>query len=331
MRPPAFWAAGLDPYSREAAPVTKALLTPLAWLTTRIHKQKIAQAKPAAIPAKVVSVGGVTLGGAGKTPVVQAVRTWLSAHTDGRIATLSRGYGGRLGRYPQQVKPNTHTAREVGDEPLMLSQSGESWIGKKKDTAAREMAKEGVECIILDDAHQTVSLQKDLSILVLDADAPLGNGFVFPKGPLREPITEAISRADLIVWLGEAALPDTLNSYGIPVLAARLVPTLLPIDEPVIAFAGLGRPTKFFDMLTRLGWHLADAVPFDDHYLYKPQDLKFLWQMAEDRGARLVTTEKDYVRLPKNYRRDVMTVPVSVEFEESSEWDAALSKVLADE
>ena len=144
--------------------------------------------------------------------MVAAIRARISARKS-QAASLSRGYGGSL-KGPLKVDENTHTAGEVGDEPLMLAAKGTSWIGADRPAAAKAMTDAGVQVIIMDDGHQNPSLHKDLSLIVIDAGAPFGNGFVIPKGPLREPVARGLSRADAVILMGDGPVPEAVITSG---------------------------------------------------------------------------------------------------------------------
>ncbi len=326
MKAPHFWSAGLDPKSREAAPVTRALLTPLAMLYTWGIRNKLARAQPAKVQIPVVCVGNLTVGGVGKTPIVAAIR----AHLSGKglhAASLSRGYGGsQIG--PEKIYPDWHTASMCGDEPLMLSRTGESWIGQDRLAAVNEMTLAGVKAVVMDDGHQNPSIEKTLSLVVIDAAAPFGNGHVLPKGPLREPVGDGLARADGVILMGTGNIPAEVTASGLPVLRAQLVPAAPPPEGPLVAFAGIGRPVKFFDDLKAQGADLREAIGYPDHHAYTQKDLKFLHRVAEDHGARLITTSKDHVRLEADDQERILEYPVRVEFEDISRLDALLQPVL---
>lgn len=326
MKPPRFWAAGLDPRSREAAPATRALLTPLAALYAYITDRKIRRTTPQDVGLPVICVGNITTGGVGKTPIVAAIRNHLSK-AGLRSASLSRGYGGAL-KGPLLIDPDTHSAADVGDEPLMLSETGESWIGADRVTAAKAMKAAGVQAIIMDDGHQNPSLKKALSLVVIDAAAPFGNGHVIPKGPLREPIMRSLTRANAIILMGDGAVPAPVKDSGRPVWRASLRPDASPPDGPLVAFAGIGRPEKFFDGLKAAGADLVEEIPFADHHPYKSDDMKFLTALADERAAQLITTQKDHVRLPPELRPSILTFPVSVRFESPEALDEIAASIL---
>ena len=327
MKAPHFWSAGLDPKSREAAPLTRLLLTPLSALYTWGIRRKLARAKPEAIPARIVCVGNLTVGGVGKTPVVEAIR--LAGLDAGlRAASLSRGYGGRL-KGPLKVDPAVHTAADVGDEPLMLAATGEAWIGRDRAGTARAMAADGVQLIVMDDGHQNPSLAKDLSLVVIDAATAFGNGFVLPKGPLREPVADGLARAHGVILVGEGKEITALQKSRLPVLRAALTPSAMVPEGPLVAFAGIGRPVKFFDALKAAGADLREGVPFDDHHPFTAGDLKFLHDLAASHGARLITTTKDHVRLPADERGRILVFPVEARFEDEAALNALLAPVKA--
>jgi tetraacyldisaccharide 4'-kinase len=325
VKAPHFWAAGLDPKSREAAPLTRALLTPLSWLYLWGFKRKLARAVPERAPVPVICIGNLTAGGAGKTPVAEAIRERITARGL-RAATLSRGHGGREPG-PLKVDPVRHTYRDVGDEPLLLAATGEAWIGRNRVATARAMAEAGVGAVLMDDGHQNPSLAKDFTFLVIDAGAPFGNGHVLPKGPLREPVASGLARADAVILMGRGPVPAGVAESGKPVLRARLEATGPAPGGPLVAFAGIGRPEKFLDSLKAGGGDLHDAVPYADHHPYSPGDLDFLRRLAQRHGARLVTTSKDHVRLPAESRAEVLVFPVKAVFEDKAALDALLAPI----
>lgn len=369
MRPPKFWEAEVS--GRDAVPVLRMLLAPVSWgyAWAAAHRQRTTITRHAPIP--VVCIGNFTVGGAGKTPITRAIRAKLGEHAH----TLSRGYGGRIAG-PLRVTPDMD-AREVGDEPLLHARDGAAWIARDRLAGALAAAQAGARAIVMDDGFQNPTLGKDLSIVVVDAAFGVGNGKVFPSGPLRERLADGLARADAIVLLN-SPLPlgggvgvgghqddaqtsdlerDTnpassenggaqpfaphpypspkgegmlwLSSFNKPVLRATLEPTGSVPSGKLIAFAGLARPEKFFDTLTALGAELDDALPFADHHVYSEDDLGALAQMAEERGAALITTEKDAARLSPAWRGRVSVLPVAARFDDEAQLDALLAPIRA--
>ena len=328
MNPPGFWD------NPPARPGWKAYaLAPLAAVWQHVTARRVAQEGERA-GAPVLCIGNLTAGGTGKTPMVAALMTRLA---DQGIAAhvVSRGYGGRI-EGPHLVDPTEDTAADVGDEPLMLAARGLVWVAKDRVAGARAATDAGAKLILLDDGFQNPGLVKDASILMVDAGAGFGNGRVIPAGPLREPVAVGLKRADLVVLIGSADEVSKVQSDwpaldACPNIPARLepVPTGLPMaNEPVIAFAGIGRPEKFFNTLRGMGADLIATHAFPDHHAYAPQIIRRLIGEARGRDAMLVTTEKDAVRLPASLRSEVMTIQVNLEIGDWSPIDAMIRRVL---
>ncbi|WP_374656625.1 tetraacyldisaccharide 4'-kinase [Phenylobacterium sp.] len=318
-------------YVREGAPapVTRALLTPISWIWAAITARRIAKAQPVDPGAPVICVGNLTVGGAGKTPVVrELLRRMPGAHG------LSRGYGGSQAG-PLRVDPNRHTAAAVGDEPLMMARDAPIWIARDRVAGARAAVAAGAKAVVMDDGHQNPSLKKTLSLVVVDGETrdgvwPLGDGAVFPAGPLREPLTVGLARADAVILMLPADLatpdPELIRAFGDkPVLVARLLPAAPPPPGPQVGFAGIAMPWKVERALKAAGCELADFLPFPDHFAYDAAALRLLEQRAQVFDAGLVTTEKDWVRLPPAWRDKAHAWPVRAVFED----EAALERLLA--
>ncbi len=319
------------------APVSRALLTPLsalwAWRTAR----RIARTPPLDPGVPVICVGNLTVGGVGKTPVVREILARLRARGVDAHG-LSRGYGGSLPG-PERVDPAVHTAAEVGDEALMMAREGPFWIARDRPEGALAAADAGARVVVLDDGHQNPSLLKSLSLIVVDGETrggewPFGDGAVMPAGPLREPLAAGLKRADAVVLMLPADLdapdPELLALFGaLPVLIARLEPRSPPPPGPQLGFAGVGKPWKVERALKAAGCDLVDFAPYPDHAAYAESDLKFLASRAAVFGAGLVTTEKDWARLPPAWRAKVTAWPVRAAFEDEAALDALLDRAVA--
>lgn len=323
MRPPEFWRT--DAQGRDAAHALRMLLTPVSWVYAWATARRIETtiSRHASVP--VVCVGNFTVGGAGKTPITRALRAKLGAHAH----TLSRGYGGSV-EGPLRVTPDM-SAAQVGDEPLLHASDGPAWIARDRFAGAQAAAQAGAHVIIMDDGFQNPTLVKDLCIIAVDAEYGIGNGQVFPAGPLRERLSDGLARANAVIMMqpaeGGAPVATWLTGFTKPILHARLAPTTQPPGGKLVAFAGLARPEKFFDTLESLGADVDEAVPFADHHPYSDDDLGFLAQLAEERGARLITTEKDAARLSPAWRARVAVLPVTAKFDDEAALDALLAPI----
>jgi tetraacyldisaccharide 4'-kinase len=325
-------------YSRDRrhAPMLRFVLKPLSWVWAFVTARRIAGASPVDPGVPVISVGNLTVGGSGKTPVAREVLRLL--HQAGVEAhALSRGHGGRL-EGPVRVDPAIHMAADVGDEPLMLALDSPAWIARDRIAGARAAAEAGARALVLDDAHQNPALKKALSLVVVDGETrddewPFGDGSVFPSGPMREPLQAGLARADAVVVLLPAdappADPELLATFGaLPFFVARLTPAGPPPPGPLVGFAGIAKPWKVERSLKAAGAELADFAPFPDHAAFRDEDLRFLADRAEQFGARLITTEKDWSRLSPDWRERVVSWPVKAAFEDEADFQAMLLRAI---
>lgn len=295
------------------------ILLPFAVLYWLISVCRAALTKPFQAKIPVICVGNVTVGGAGKTPIVLAI-TQILSDAGMKVAIASRGYKGDI-RAPTQVDKSKHTVNSVGDEPLLLSQIAPTYISAKRPLAIEMAQKNKADIIIMDDGLQNYSVAKDISLLVIDGKYGIGNGFIMPAGPLREGLASGLSKVDAVIIVGG---DDTgiLNHHAIkaksvPVISAILQPfgKLPDKNKKYIAFAGIANPDKFFATLAENGYDILEEISFPDHYNYTDIDINNLIQKSEELGAGLITTEKDEVRLPVFAKRKIQSLPVRIVWE----------------
>ncbi|KLK91592.1 tetraacyldisaccharide 4'-kinase [Microvirga vignae] len=250
----------------------------------------------------VICIGNFTAGGAGKTPAALALAEFLDIAGESP-AFLSRGYGGRL-KGPVQVRPD-HKALEVGDEPVLLATTAPTIVSADRLAGARLAYEIGATVLIMDDGLQNPSLRKDCAIAVVDGATGVGNGLSLPAGPLRAPMEAQWPAVDAVLVIGQGE-PGEAVARQAAVLSKRvfkgsLVPDTRSVEKlngrKVLAFAGIGRPEKFFDTLRACGAIVEESRAFPDHHPYKRSDLDSLRREAEERGLLAVTTEKDLVRI----------------------------------
>ncbi len=280
----------------------------------------------------VICVGNFVAGGAGKTPTAIALARML-LNSGERVFFLSRGHGGARQATPRLVDPAQHRARDVGDEPLLLARVAPVIVTPDRAAGARLAEAQGASVIIMDDGMQNPSLAKTLTLAVVDGASGIGNGYCIPAGPLRAPLDVQMRYTDALIVIGELRgarpLAQAAQAQGKPVLRGRLVPdaaTAARLDGArVFAFAGIGRPEKFFETVSACGATLLGTRGFPDHHAYSAVDRVRLERQAEQQRALLVTTEKDAVRLPKDF--PALALPVALEFLDRNAVQAMLGKI----
>jgi len=326
VRAPDFWSAE-SPSALEKCLATA--LKPLGRIYGAVTASRASRAPIWQAPVPVICVGNAVMGGAGKTQVCLDLCRRLS--TPGRTAhVLSRGYGGRLAG-PVRVDAEHHRAHEVGDEALVLARHAATWVGADRTATARAAtwvgadrtataraaADAGAGLIVMDDGFQNPDLNKDLSLLVIDGGYGFGNGCICPAGPLRESAESAFARADAVCVIGAPGAHMPAIPAHLPVFHARIAPApgmASVAGKKVIAFAGIGRPEKFFETLRAAGADLRMTLSYPDHHRFLDHEIEFMLQGAADSGALVVTTEKDYVRLGDDFRNKITPFPVVLEW-----------------
>jgi tetraacyldisaccharide 4'-kinase len=320
VKAPAFWNV-------PDAPAGK-LLAPLGWLYAQATVWRLAHSAPWKAPIHVICVGNLTAGGAGKTPVVRDLAARLTA-MGRRPGILSRGYGGRLDG-PVEVDPAVHTAREVGDEPLLLAKDTPCWIAADRAAGAGAMVTAGIDVIVMDDGLQNPALAQTLKLIVVDGTTGFGNGRPIPAGPLREPVEIGMARADALIVIGE----DRHNL--VEIFSNRLSTLQVFVDvrnagwlatARVVAFAGIGRPDKFRATLAAAGTEIAAFRSFADHHPFTQTELTALSALSQSLGAQLVTTEKDWVRLSPEWRSQIKPIEIDLRWRDESAVTSLLNRL----
>ncbi|HEY0236225.1 MAG TPA: tetraacyldisaccharide 4'-kinase [Afipia sp.] len=332
MREPGFWYGSPSQLS-----------WPLSWLLSLVAKiYGAATARRMArggvsIGIPVFCVGNYHVGGAGKTPTTLALAHILAGMGE-RPFVVSRGYGGRL-RGPVRVDSGRHSAIDVGDEPLMMASRVPVVVSRDRAVGAKLARGEGASVILLDDGFQNPALAKDASLIVIDGVRGLGNGLVFPSGPLRAPLPPQLARTDALIVIGQGRaatdVADNVAARGGLVLRGVLAPDRGSLQQlrgrRVLAFAGIGDPARFFATLRSSGVDVVGERIFADHHSFAASEIKRLASDAAAQSLMLVTTEKDFTRIASNPVlagwKDEIT-PFAVTLEIGNE--AALRGFLAD-
>ena len=319
MMAPAHWTSRSAPQAW--------LLLPISWLYRLLMLLRLSAVNPVALGVPVLCVGNNTVGGAGKTPTAIALCHLLIAMGK-HPHVISRGYKGNYTSPVVRVDPDTHTAAEVGDEPLLIARHAPCWVAKRRLNAAHAAIAAGAYIIVMDDGLQNPSIVKDFTILVVDGSYGFGNRFMMPAGPCREPVRISMKKADAVLIMGEetnAAIRCNVPSH-VPIFTGRLIPdsSLSLKDKQVYAFAGIAHPDKFFATLAQMGATMVHTAYFADHHHFSTAELQRLAQEASEQQAQLVTTEKDFVRLPETFRKQVIAVPVLLDLDHKDAFNSLL-------
>ncbi|MBQ8465956.1 MAG: tetraacyldisaccharide 4'-kinase [Alphaproteobacteria bacterium] len=305
MRTPSFWQKN-NWISKLLTPLGElyALGTRIRLKTKKTHKVKI----------PVICIGNLTAGGTGKTPTAISLAVLLQ--NAGLYPNfLSRGYHGTVQNV--QVNCTTHTPQQVGDEPLLLARIAPTFINADRYQGALMAQHNQAECILMDDGFQNPSLYKDLSFIVIDGTIGFGNGKCIPAGPLREHITDGLKRAQAALIIGD----DNFNlstSLNIPCFKGKIIPELPDLqNNRVVAFAGIGRPQKFYTSLNELGIEIVKTFDFPDHHYYSEDELNTVLTEAELLNAEAITTTKDFVKIPPALQSRFKVLEIRMQWEDS--------------
>jgi tetraacyldisaccharide 4'-kinase len=326
MRAPEFWNRPDDTWPARA-------LAPLACAWAAAGRARRALVHPYRAAARVLCVGNLVAGGAGKTPLaLDLVRRILRRGHAAHI--LTRGYGGSLAG-PVKVDPTRHDAGVVGDEALLLARVAPTWVGGDRAASAKMACADGARVLVMDDGFQNPALAQDAAILAVDGATGFGNGRVMPAGPLREPLSEGLARTHAVAVFGNdetgamarvrAVRPD------IPVFAARVAPvpdTARLAGRPALAFAGIGRPEKFFATARAAGIDVRETLALPDHHVFSDPELADIFRRAARLGAMALTTAKDAARLPSWARAQVEVLTTTLVWEDEAAPESFLDRFL---
>ncbi len=299
------------------------VLQPLSYIYRFISLVKYRSTRPKKVSEPIICVGNIVMGGAGKTPVVLALIDLL--HKKGfNPHVLSRGYGAVV-KESVKVEPKSHNYLHVGDEALLHAKKAPTWAGKNRYLSAKLAIRDSADIIIMDDGLQNNSLTKSLSILVIDSYQGIGNGKVFPAGPLRESLKAGLKKVNMVIIIGDKKIDIATDK---PIFYAKMVATKKIKPRSIIAFAGLGYPEKFRHTLKGYGFEVKRFFPFPDHHPYTRTDMEKMLRYAEKSGLDLITTEKDMLRIPLRFQKMVKNFPIELKFDEEENFLKLILKEL---
>ncbi len=326
FKTPKFWYQKTN-----TAALIQSVLTPLSWFYQMGHNINTQKQFTKKVNIPIICVGNITAGGSGKTPTAIAINNIIAEHKMFKEACfLTRGYGAKnqTTRFISDHEPT----QDTGDEPKILLNHSKTIISKNRYEGAKLAQAMNHDIIIMDDGFQNNTLHKDISFLVIDGNTGFGNAKTLPAGPLREPITHGIKRADAIIIIGEDKL-DNVNNIppGKPVFNASIKPNIGQIDlsQEYFAFCGLAHPSKFFNTLKTSNIKVIEHKTFADHHPYDETELYDLINRAKKRNAKLITTEKDIVKIPEKFHDKIQTLPINLVFNDEKQLSEFLKNKLS--
>lgn len=286
------------------------ILIPFSWLYIFLGFLRKIFTKEIRLPGKVICIGNMTVGGSGKTQIVEFFANYLTKKKISFVI-ITKGYGSKIGN-DAILLDHTHRSIDVGDESICLFRKGYRVIAAKKIQSTIALLKKlKPQIIIVDDGMQNPGFYKDFQVLTIDNKRNIDNGMIFPAGPLRESPAKSIHKSDLICVIGvnDNNLDLKIN-HNKPIFYAQTkMVTKLETAKRYIAFSGIGNPDKFFDMLKQNNIKLCDIISYPDHHMYQDTELDQLMTSAQKHDAILLTTQKDFVKIPQKYN----IIPVDVE------------------
>ena len=315
IKTPKFWYEN-NLYSK----ILSILLFPfsLLWILTSFLKKIFVKKYKSKL--NVICIGNLTVGGTGKTPFAIYIYKVLKK-LGYKPVFLTRGYGGLI-KGPIKVK-DTHNFKDIGDEALLLNKIGPTIVSKDRSLGARliEKHKDNYNVIIMDDGLQNYQLEQDVKFMLADKNLKFGNEFCIPAGPLREPINQGLMRIDAIVLTGNNNKEiDFYNVHNKTIFNSK-VKTIKPPKikkEKLLAFCGLANSNKFYETLKENGFNVTSTKSFPDHYEYKTEDVDRLTKEANSQNLKLITTEKDYVKIKDN-KEMINVLPIEIELDVKDE------------
>ena len=307
MKTPKYW---------QSNSLISKLLTPLGKIYGAVTQWRLKTVKPQKADVPVICIGNITAGGTGKTPVSLSIAKLLTTELFHPIF-VTRGYGGKL----QNVLVNNkkHSAHDVGDEPLLLSQQAPVVVNADRYAGAQLAIREGADVIIMDDGFQNPGLFKNLSFLVFDGHFGIGNGKIIPAGPLRETFADGIKRADALIILGKD-IHNLAERTDLPVFFGHTEAAQTVVNrDNVLAFAGIGHPQKFYHTLSQQGLNIVKTIDFPDHHYYTKDEIEKILEQAKQLHAEVYTTGKDFVKIPTLYHKSINVLDISVVWDKPEE------------
>ena len=291
-------------------------LYPISIIYSFFRKMHVAFSKECKTTSNVICIGNIIAGGSGKTPVAIRIGEILKEKNI-NFAYLSKGYKGVLRDFTK-VYIEKHTSNQVGDEPLILANYADTFICYNRKKAFNILAKNyNYDVIVMDDGFQNPTIFKDKNIIVIDGEYGIGNGKLLPSGPMRETLDDVVKRATFFIIIGEDKqnLEKKLLEYNAKVIHANIIEkNKSNNNESYIAFCGIGRPQKFFNSLKKSNYNVIKEISFSDHCKYTENNILKLISESKQLNAKLITTKKDWVKIPDCYKKNIEVLDIYIDF-----------------
>lgn len=277
---------------------------------------------------EVICVGNLTAGGSGKTPIALRIGEILKEHKK-NFAYLSKGYKGQIKTFTK-VDIEKHSFLEVGDEPLLLAKVADTFVCKNRKQAIKILSKDyDYDIIVMDDGFQNPTIYKDKNIIVIDGEYGIGNGMLLPSGPLRDKVKNSINKINFVIIIGQDKqhLEESFVNNGIKVLRANIEEKSKPQKgKSYLAFCGIGRCEKFFNSLKKANYNITKEISFEDHHKYTEKELQEIVSEAKKEDSKIITTSKDWIKLPKKYRNKISVLDIDTKFFDNDEFISLILK-----
>lgn len=312
------------------------ILKPISWIYILLGYLRFKLTHPTKLPQTVICVGNITVGGSGKTQLVLWLAKMLTKQKISFVV-VTKAYRSKLkeATYLPIRSNNIASAKEVGDESILLNKIAPVIAAKKLSSALPIIRDLNPQVIIFDDGMQNPLLHKDLQILVFDSQQAIGNNCIFPAGPLRENLASGLKKADLVFMIGNKPCKDFNLITQIQLSKKPYFKAGIKFERDFdkttnyIAFAGIGRPDKFYEQLHSSGLILKKVISYEDHYHYNDSDIIKMLDIAKQNNCKLITTEKDFVKIPDNYKDEIICANVTLELENEEECKSLISMRMA--
>ena len=296
------------------------LLIAFSWIYQLLGSLRKLLVKPVKLPCFVICIGNISVGGTGKTQLV----AWLAKNLRKKncnFLIVTKGYNSNL-RGAKLVE-SLDLPSDVGDESKMLSEYGQVLAAKSIKYALPIINDLKPDVVIFDDGMQNPGFFKDLSIVVIDTIRNIGNGRIFPAGPLRESAQSAINRSDIVIMIGNELCPNfsliqTITSSNKPFFKSKIqLVGNIDTSKNYYAFTAIGDPDRFFRLLNENGINVLATKAFPDHHHYSREEITALVKEADKQTLFLLTTKKDYVKISDHTK--MLCAEVTLTFDKEEE------------